>query len=115
MSSSPAASGSASRSAQARFQGLREELQAISAKLGELDVEADEHRLVIAALQPLEPGRRCHRRLGGVLVQSTVSETLPVLQGTLAGLEGTISGLRDVWKRKDGELSSLGRELAQAQ
>ena len=65
---------------------LRAEVQALLTKVDELEMDADEHRLVIAALQPLPENRQCWRRIGGVLVESDVSHTLPVLQTNLQGV-----------------------------
>jgi hypothetical protein len=37
-------------------------------------------RLVIETLTEVEPGRKCFRMVGGVLVERTVAEVLPALQ-----------------------------------
>ena len=69
-----------------KYNALRQELQLLGDKLAELEMEADEHRLVIAALSPLPPTRRCWRKVGGVLVETDVAGALPVLQKTLEGV-----------------------------
>lgn len=69
-----------------QYQALRQELQALSGKIGELEMDADEHRLVIAALSPLPPTRKCWRKVGAVLVESNVEQTLPVLDTNLQGV-----------------------------
>ena len=70
----------------AKYNALRQELQLLGDKLAELEMEADEHRLVIAALSPLPPTRRCWRKVGGVLVETDVAGALPALQKTLDGV-----------------------------
>jgi prefoldin subunit 2 len=69
-----------------QYQSLRQELQALSEKLTELEMDADEHRLVVAALTPLAPTRKCWRRVGGILVESSVEQTLPILTLNLQGV-----------------------------
>lgn len=81
-----AGADAASQEAFTRLQALRQEVQALSEKVSELEMEADEHRLVLAALLPLAPTRKCHRRVGGVLVECTVSTTVPLLQTNLQGV-----------------------------
>ena len=40
----------------------------------ELDIERQEHGLVLGALQPMDDGRKCFRLIGDVLVERTVGE-----------------------------------------
>ncbi len=40
---------------------------------------ADFCRVVIEALNPLDPQRQCHRLINGVLVERTVGQVLPAL------------------------------------
>lgn len=61
------------------YQKLNQELQMLAAKLNDLDIKAQEHQLVHNALEPLDKNRKCFRLVGGVLVERTVSEVLPVL------------------------------------
>lgn len=70
----------------ARYNTLRQELQNLADKIAELEMDADEHKLVIGALSPLPPSRKCWRRVGGVLVEETVGQTLPVLNTNLSGV-----------------------------
>jgi len=69
-----------------RYLKIKEELKALGEKIGQLQQDSDEHRLVIAALEPLPADRKCFRRIGGVLVESTVSHTKPVLETNLQGV-----------------------------
>jgi len=68
---------------QESFEVLRQELHSLTEKVHELDIDAEEHRAVLAALEPLPGDRRCHRRVGGILLESTVSQTIPILQTNL--------------------------------
>ena len=47
-----------------------------------------EHDLVIKTLEPLEPGRRCSRLVGEVLVERTVGDVLPAVQKQRENLLG---------------------------
>jgi hypothetical protein len=42
----------------------------------------------------MEPGRRCYRLVGDVLVQRTVGEALPAVERNKAGLDGLLATLR---------------------
>nr|PNR27968.1 hypothetical protein PHYPA_028560 [Physcomitrium patens] len=50
---------------------MRSELNQLYNKINELEQELNEHQLVISAIQPLDPGRKCFRMIGGVLVERT--------------------------------------------
>ena len=63
-----------------RFKTMRLELQQIAKKLGELESERDEHKLVLDNILPMEPERKCFRLINGVLVERTVKEVIPDLQ-----------------------------------
>lgn len=65
---------------------LARELNALADKIAELEMEADEFRVVIAALRPLDPSRKCFRKISGVLVESEVQHVLRVLEKTLQGV-----------------------------
>lgn len=69
-----------------RYIEIKEELKVLGEKIGQLQQDSDEHRLVIAALEPLPSDRKCFRRIGGILVESTVSQTKPVLETNLYGV-----------------------------
>lgn len=56
----------------------------------ELEMEQEEHTVVLAALEPLDPARRCHRLIGGVLVERTVAEVLPALRRNQSSVRGNI-------------------------
>ena len=59
-------------------------------KINELTSERDEHRRVIENLTKLEPERKAFRLIGGVLVQRTVGEILPIVQTNFEGIKEII-------------------------
>ncbi|KAJ9475319.1 Prefoldin subunit 2 [Pseudozyma hubeiensis] len=97
------------------YQSRRSELQGIASKIGELEGEADEHKLVIDTLteaSKADPDRKCFRLIGGVLVERTVKEVLPALQTNLEGLKQILETLLKQYKQKETELQEFQREYA---
>ncbi|CAG0889140.1 unnamed protein product [Cyprideis torosa] len=64
----------------AEFERMRLEQRQLMNKIGELENDCTEHRLVIQTLVDVEPSRKCYRLVGGVLVERTVEEVLPALR-----------------------------------
>ncbi|ORX59009.1 Prefoldin beta-like protein [Hesseltinella vesiculosa] len=78
-----------------QYNQYKNELQSLAQKIGELESEVEEHKLVIDSISPLEPERKCFRMVGGVLVERTVKEVLPALETNYSG----VSGERDSYGR----------------
>ncbi|XP_078430899.1 prefoldin 2 [Wolffia australiana] len=89
------------------YNNLRSEINQLHAKITELEMEVSEHSLVIAAVEPLDPSRRCYRMIGGVLVERTVREVLPAVRRNKEGLEEVISRLYEALERKKKEMSEF--------
>jgi prefoldin subunit 2 len=68
------------------YKRMAAECQQIAAKIQELNMERDEHRLVVDTLTKLEPERKAFRLIGGVLVERTVVEVLPAVQQHYEGV-----------------------------
>eukprot|EP00965_Chrysotila_dentata_P165348 5459843-Pleurochrysis_carterae.AAC.1 len=66
--------------AQAQLQRMRDNCQELARKINELDMDKNEHRLVMEALKPLNAGRKCFRMVGSVMVERTVAEVMPAVQ-----------------------------------
>ena len=62
-----------------QFQKLRSEQRNIGMKISEIEMDQNEHKLVIETLKDLDPQRRCFRMVGGVLVERDVGSVLPTL------------------------------------
>ncbi|PKA66088.1 putative prefoldin subunit 2 [Apostasia shenzhenica] len=86
---------------------MRSELNQIYSKITELDMEVSEHSLVINAIQPLDPSRKCYRMIGGVLVERTVKEVLPAVQRNKEGLEEVIARLNEALEKKKKEIAEF--------
>ncbi|KAJ3109955.1 Prefoldin subunit 2 [Phlyctochytrium bullatum] len=71
----------------AQFNSMKQELQGIASKIGELEMERDEHKLVIETMEPLESSRKACRLVGGVLLERTVGEVLPEVKHNMDNVE----------------------------
>ncbi|KAG8146594.1 hypothetical protein E2320_013728 [Naja naja] len=85
----------------AGFNRLRQEQRGLASKAAELEMELNEHKLVIETLREVDPARKCFRMVGGVLVERTVKEVLPALENNKEQIIETLSQ----------QLQTKGREL----
>ncbi|GBG86780.1 hypothetical protein CBR_g42063 [Chara braunii] len=90
-----------------RFGALRNEVNQLWQKITELEMEMNEHNLVIGAIEPMEPSRRCYRLIGGVLVERTVAEVLPAVTRNCEGLKEVIGKLGEQLQKKRKELAEF--------
>ncbi|CAM8998404.1 unnamed protein product [Rhodiola kirilowii] len=89
------------------YSAMRSELNQIYSKITELEMEVSEHSLVINAIQPLDPSRRCYRMIGGVLVERTIKEVLPAVQRNKEGIEEVIARLTGALEKKKKDISDF--------
>jgi prefoldin subunit 2 len=68
------------------FKQMNSECQQIQAKVTELTLEKEEHRLVEGTLSKLDGSRKAYRLVGGILVERTVGEVLPIVSQNLSGV-----------------------------
>lgn len=79
-------------------------MQQISQKIGDIEQEAEEHKLVLDTLSPLSGDRKCFRMINGVLVERTVRDVIPTLQTNAEGLKKVLEDLVKQYKLKQDEL-----------
>ncbi|OAY69118.1 probable prefoldin subunit 2 [Ananas comosus] len=89
------------------YAAMRSEINQLYSKITELEMEVSEHALVIGAIQPLDPSRRCYRMVGGVLVERTIREVLPAVQRNREGLQEVIARLNEALERKKREVAEF--------
>ncbi|XVE69046.1 hypothetical protein DITRI_Ditri09bG0118100 [Diplodiscus trichospermus] len=89
------------------YGAMRSELNQIYSKITELEMEVSEHSLVINAIEPLDPSRRCYRMIGGVLVERTIKEVLPAVHRNKEGLEEVITRLNEALEKKKKEIAEF--------
>jgi prefoldin subunit 2 len=85
------------------YKAMRANITELASKITELDSDKNEHALVIRAIQPLPPTRRCYRSIGGVLVERSVGEVLPAVERNLKGIDELISQLTRELRDKEKE------------
>ncbi|KAK9462779.1 Prefoldin beta-like protein [Lipomyces oligophaga] len=89
---------------QNQYNNYKTTLQQISQKIGELESEAEEHKLVLDTLKPLPGTRKCFRMVGGVLVERTVLDVVPALESNAAGVETVLKSLMQEYKKTEDEM-----------
>lgn len=70
-----------------KINAFKNDYQMMSERLSEVQMEYSEHMAVLDALKGLEKGRKCHRLIGGVLVERTVEQVVPAIETNLAGVQ----------------------------
>ncbi|RXG43338.1 hypothetical protein VDGE_03018 [Verticillium dahliae] len=79
-------------------------LQQIAQKIGDVEQEAEEHKLVLETLQPLSGDRKAFRLINGVLMEQTVQDVMPALKTNSEGLKKVLEDLVKQYKTKQDEL-----------
>ena len=72
------------------YKTMTSECQSLASKISEMNMERDEHKLVIDTLSKLEPSRKAFRLVGGVLVERVVEEVLPAVTQNYEGVSSSI-------------------------
>ncbi|KAK5663300.1 hypothetical protein OQA88_3728 [Cercophora sp. LCS_1] len=89
---------------QLQYTTYKNTLQTIAQKIGDVEQEAEEHKLVLDTLEPLPGDRKCFRMINGVLVERTVKDVVPALQTNAEGLKKVLDDLVKQYKTKQDEL-----------
>ncbi|CAN8268748.1 unnamed protein product [Cochlearia groenlandica] len=89
------------------YESIRSELSQIYSNITDLEMQVNEHSLVISAVQPLNQSRKCFRMIGGVLVERTVKEVLPAVQRNKEGLEEVVKKLHESLEKKKKDLTEF--------
>ncbi|RKP05717.1 Prefoldin [Thamnocephalis sphaerospora] len=85
------------------YNTMKQELQQLAQKISELEMEKEEHTVVIETIEPLDKDRKCFRLVGGVLVERTVADVLPALKTNCDGINDVIEKLMEQHKKRDEE------------
>eukprot|EP00899_Mesostigma_viride_P025484 jgi/Mesvir1/611/Mv02045-RA.1 len=91
----------------AKFTQLRTELNQLWTKMNTLDAQFNEHKLVVAAMGPMEKERKCYRLIGAVLVERTVGEVLPAVTENMNRIEEVLKKYGEQLELKKKELSDF--------
>ncbi|XP_074518046.1 prefoldin subunit 2 [Halichoeres trimaculatus] len=99
-------SGPSAEQVVATFQKMRQEQRTMASKAAEMEMEINEHSLVIDTLKDVDPSRKCFRLVGGVLVERTVKEVLPALESNKEQITKIVESINT-------QMQSKGRELTE--
>ncbi|KAI1809610.1 Prefoldin beta-like protein [Poronia punctata] len=89
---------------QATYSNYKNTLQQLAQKIGDVEQEAEEHKLVLETLGPLSDDRKCFRMINGVLVERTVKDVVPALKTNADGLKKVLDDLVKQYKSKQDDL-----------
>ncbi|KAI9839334.1 MAG: hypothetical protein M1837_002219 [Sclerophora amabilis] len=89
---------------QLHYTNYKNNLQNIAQKIGDVEQESEEHKLVLDTLDPLPQDRKCFRMINGVLVQRTVKDVVPALRTNSEGLKKVLDDLLKQYKSKQDEM-----------
>uniref|UniRef100_A0A9L0KBJ1 Prefoldin subunit 2 n=1 Tax=Equus asinus TaxID=9793 RepID=A0A9L0KBJ1_EQUAS len=102
----------------AGFNRLRQEQRGLASKAAELEMELNEHSLVIDTLKEVDETRKCYRMVGGVLVERTVKEVLPALENNKEQVSKnprmealSNKGIQKIIETLTQQLQAKGKEL----
>ncbi|GJP76147.1 hypothetical protein CLOP_g6521 [Closterium sp. NIES-67] len=91
----------------ARWNELRGDIQRLYSRIAEHEQELAEHRLVSAAIEGMDPSRRCFRAVGGVLVERRIGEVVPAVARNAAALDAVVKQLAESLAKKRQDLAAL--------
>ncbi|KAL9063021.1 MAG: hypothetical protein Q9157_008471 [Trypethelium eluteriae] len=89
---------------QLHYTNYKNSLQQIAQKIGDIEQEIEEHKLVLETLGPIPEDRKCFRMIHGVLVERTVKDIAPDLQTNLENLKKVLDDLMKQYKSKQDEM-----------
>mmetsp|Transcript_18274 Transcript_18274/g.38009 ORF Transcript_18274/g.38009 Transcript_18274/m.38009 type:complete len:139 (+) Transcript_18274:31-447(+) len=87
-----------------KYKNLESQCRQFVTKISELEVERNEHDLVIKTLTPLPPDRKAFRLVGGVLVERTCKEVLPSVKENRENIDKVLNNLADMLEAKSKEM-----------
>eukprot|EP00658_Telonema_sp_P-2_P019123 TRINITY_DN17507_c0_g1_i1.p1 TRINITY_DN17507_c0_g1~~TRINITY_DN17507_c0_g1_i1.p1 ORF type:complete len:122 (+),score=56.06 TRINITY_DN17507_c0_g1_i1:128-493(+) len=86
---------------------LLQDQSGLMSRIAELEGEHHEHNLVIVTLTPMEVTRRCHRLVGGVLVEKTVADVLPEVKNSYDNIGNVIKTFNEQLVKKEKEMEEF--------
>ncbi|XP_012280419.1 probable prefoldin subunit 2 [Orussus abietinus] len=89
----------------AGFQALRNDQRTMADKLSEMEMELNEHKIVIDTLKNIDPKRKCYRMIGGILCERTVENIMPSLVTNKEQLIKVIEALSEQLMKKGVEIN----------
>ncbi|KAL9119918.1 MAG: hypothetical protein Q9187_003527, partial [Circinaria calcarea] len=89
---------------QLQYTNYKNNLQQLAQKIGDVEQETEEHKLVLETLSSLPWDRKCFRMINGVLVERTVEDVIPVLKTNSEGLKKVLDELLKQYKKQQDDM-----------
>ena len=85
------------------------DIQTLMQKIAEIELEQEEHKMVIDTLKEMELTRPAYKLINGILVEKTVGVVLPMLESQLVNITSLVDTLKEQLTKKQQELIKLGQ------
>ncbi|KAF0756853.1 prefoldin subunit 2 [Aphis craccivora] len=89
------------------FNALRTEQRQLATKLSEIELDLNEHSIVIDTLNKLDDERKCFRLIGGVLVERKICDVLPTLIKNRGEMSKIVKTLNEQLTKKGIEINDF--------
>jgi len=89
---------------------LSDEIRTIASKAAQLERDSDEHSVVVETLKKTDPGRKCFRMIGGVMIERTVKEILPDLEEHRSNINEALKTLLSQYQTKSTEMAEYQKK-----
>lgn len=89
------------------YNRLRQDQGTLMSRIAELEGEHHDHALVLDTLKTLDGGRKCHRLVGGVLVERNVATVLPEIQQAIESIGSVLKNFNEQLQRKEKEMEQF--------
>ncbi|XP_060873360.1 prefoldin subunit 2 [Metopolophium dirhodum] len=89
------------------FNALRTEQRQLATKLSEIELDLNEHSIVIDTLNKLDDERKCFRLIGGVLVERKICDVLPTLIKNRGEMGKIVKTLNEQLTKKGIEINEF--------
>ncbi|XP_025415534.1 prefoldin subunit 2 [Sipha flava] len=89
------------------FNALRTEQRQLATKLSEIELDLNEHSIVIDTLNKLDEDRKCFRLIGGVLVERKICDVLPTLVKNRGEMGKIVKTLNEQLTKKGIEINEF--------
>ncbi|EPS39171.1 hypothetical protein H072_7070 [Dactylellina haptotyla CBS 200.50] len=91
---------------QSTYSNYKSTLQQLAQKIGDVEQDTEEHKLVLDSLAPAPADRKCFRMINGVLVERTVGDVRPSLETNSEGLKKVLDNLVKEYKKVQDEMDA---------
>ena len=90
-----------------QYNKMRQDQSAMMSRIAQLEGELHEHSLVTTTLKAMEPTRRTHRLVGGVLIEKTVKDVLPEVEQAMENIATAVKAFNEQLVKKEREMEAF--------